>query len=124
MNIDKAIAIADALGWETEHNKVVSVISVYTSALDPFRMRTDLYSHDFIAFAAVAKAEMAKRGITITPIYAQHETWDFPKWCMRAWKGAGDVICLFNDYDPTDPISEANALIDAISAALEMETTT
>ena len=78
----------------------------------------------YIAFAAYAKAAMSKRGWTITPIYDQHGHWAFPKWCMRAWKGAGDVICLYNNYDPTDPISEANALIDAIYAALDMEKAT
>ncbi len=120
MNLDKILFIIDklALDHEVHSSRIDCVVATnYTIQI------SESSPAGYIAFAAYAKAEMAKRGWTIVPICDQHETWALPKWCMRAWKGAGDVICLFNDYEPSCVISEANALIDAIYAALEMETT-
>ena len=130
MKHDKEIAIAAALGWELETHSTSDgdtfiAFTVYGSRTGPFLAKFYMVDDSHVvAYAAYAKAEMAKRGWDIVPIYAQHEFWALPKWCMRAWKGAGDVICIFNDFSPSCVISEANALIDAIYAALEMETTT
>lgn len=121
MNLDKVKAIADALGWETEHNKVVSVISVYTSALDPFRMRTDMYSHDFIAFAACAKSETHKQKL-VNRIFSEKAGVICDSPLIVCITNGGEIVT--QEYDPECVISEATALIDAIYAALEMETTT
>ncbi len=121
MKHDKVLFIIDklALDHEVHSSRIDCVVATnYTIQI------SESSPAGYIAFAAYAKAAMAKRGWTITPINDKRGHWALSKWCMRAWRGAGDVVYLYNDYDPTDPISEANALIDAIYAALEIETTT
>ena len=122
MNLDKIIAIADALGWERS--------SCPTWGMEIFihdDMPTVVFDDNgpapcaLVTFATCAKAEMAKRGwASITNIY------DTPDGLIIMGRVWGEFDGLISEVevligDPTDPISEANALIDAIYAALEME---
>ena len=111
MTLDKTKAIADALGWGewVEHLCVLDICSGNQGER----------SVNYITFAAYAKAAMAKRGML--PYYDErYGKYDH----VLFHKGDIESGTKFHFFDPTDPISEANALIDAIYAALEMETTT
>jgi len=127
MNLDKTIAIAAALGWELENHATSDgdtfiAFTVYGSRTGPFLAKFYMVDDSYVVdFAAYAKAEMAKRGwASITNIY------DTPDGLIIMGRVWGEFDGLISEVevligDPTDPISEANALIDAIYAALEME---
>jgi len=114
MNLDKILFIIDklALDHEVHSSRIDCVVATnYTIQI------SESSPAGYIAFAAYAKAALAKRGWRVktesnVPMCSGRLLWFERSHSLRP-AGVG--------YDPTDPISEANALIDAIYAALEME---
>ena len=75
---------------------------------------------DLICFAAYAKAEMAKRGWTpyATGTTVGYSIEFFDEWGDQA-NDNGQITNSY-DYDPRDPIAEANATLLAIAEALTL----
>ena len=123
MNFDKITYICEKLGLgfiRDNSEGVTQFILIDMSSEFFLRIGREVNDpRDLLIFAAIVKAAMAKRGIL--PYYDErYGKYDH----VLFHKGDIESGTKFHFFDPTDPISEANALIDAIYAALEMETTT
>jgi len=123
MNLDKILFIIDklALDHEVHSSRIDCVVATnYTIQI------SESSPAGYITFTAYAKAAMAKRGWRElgSPCFDH----DYSEVILCSYKHAVSpkvsIGTTWYRYDPIDPISEANALIDAIYAALEMETTT
>jgi hypothetical protein len=98
-------ALAAALEWvrTTEGNlcKIIDGVEVRCRSI--------------IEFAAYAKAEMAKRGWMFSVVEKHVRMWG-----MLGTPHESEITELY-EFNPTDPLSESRAIIEACIEALELE---